>query len=286
MKWLELSIKVPGEFVEPVSYLFSRYGQVLSMEDADGGWVVIRTYLSAASRQRLARIEIGVRLMASLRPIGELQFKALEEREWRDEWKRYFHLLRISRSLVVKPSWIEYKAQPGERVVELDPGMAFGTGHHPSTHTCLEALEERIRRGMRVLDLGTGSGILTMAALKLGAGSVVALDIDPSAIKAARQNIKSAGLGSTVRLAKGTLPHPLAQDKSIDLVAANINAMIIKEKAPQLLEVLAPGGILIVSGIIEDKREGVEETLRGLGLAHLKTHSLEDWNTLVYTRRG
>ncbi len=284
MKWLELCIKVPEEFVEPVSYLFTRYGRALSVEKADGGHVVMRTYLPATSQEQKARIEVGVRLIASLRPISELHVRPVEEVDWKEAWKRHFHLLRVGRSLVIKPTWIQYQAQPGELVVELDPGMAFGTGHHPSTRTCLEALEEHMNQGMRVLDLGTGSGILTMAAIKLGAESVVALDIDPTAVKVARQNFRDNGASSRVSLARGTIPHSLTRDKLFDLVVANITARVIKEKAPHLLEALAPGGILIVSGIIEEQRQTVEATLLSLGLSYLKTRSLDDWATLVFTR--
>ena len=284
MKWLELCIKVPEEFVEPVSYLFTRYGRALSLEKADEGHVVMRTYLPATSQQRLARIEVGVRLIVSLRPTGDLQVRPLEEVQWKEEWKRHFHLLRVGRSLVIKPSWIEYQAQPEDLVVELDPGMAFGTGHHPSTRTCLEALEEHFIPEMKVLDLGTGSGILTLAAIKLGADGVVALDIDPSAVKAARQNFRQNGVASRVHLARGTIPHSLTQGKNFDLVTANINSRVIKEKAPDLLEALAPGGIIIASGIIEEQKQAVETTLLTVGLLHLKTYTLEDWCTMVFAR--
>ena len=148
MRWFELSIKVPGEFVEPVSYLFNKYGHVFSIEDVGDDWFMMRTYLSKRARQSFARIEIGIRLIASLRDIGELEVKTLEKREWQEEWKRYFHVLKVGRSLIIKPSWLAYEVQPGDRVLELDPGMAFGTGYHPSTRTCLEALEKWIVRSL------------------------------------------------------------------------------------------------------------------------------------------
>jgi len=286
MKWFELSIKVPDEFVEPVSYLFNKYGHVFSIEDVGDDWFLMRTYLSKRARQSFARIEIGIRLIASLRDIGELEVKTLEKREWQEEWKRYFHVLKVGHSLIIKPSWLAYEVQPGDRVLELDPGMAFGTGYHPSTRTCLEALEKWICSGMKVLDLGTGSGILTIGAIRLGADFVTALDIDSSAIKAARQNVKGAGLRDVVRLTKGTLPHFWVQPGSVDLVVANINATIIEEKASQLLTALGPGGVLIVSGIVESRRKELERIFQKLRLAQLETYSQDGWCTLVYKNHG
>ena len=213
-------------------------------------------------------------------------FETLEKREWQEEWKRYFHVLKVGHSLIIKPSWLAYEVQPGDRVLELDPGMAFGTGYHPSTRTCLEALEKWICSGMKVLDLGTGSGILTIGAIRLGADFVTALDIDSYAIKAARQNVKGAGLRDVVRLTKGTLPHFWVQPGSVDLVVANINATIIEEKASQLLTALGPGGVLIVSGIVESRRKELERIFQKLRLAQLETYSQDGWCTLVYKNHG
>ena len=199
MSWQELSIRVPYEYVEPVSYLFGRYGRGLSMErvrepgrkrDASD-LVLMRTYLPANSRQRLARIEVGLKLVAILEPMEDLTITPVpEEQDWESEWRSHFDLLRVGRHLVIKPTWIDYEEGPGDILIELDPGMAFGTGYHPTTYTCLEALEDIVKPGMAVLDVGTGSGILAITAAKLGASRVVALDIDPQAVRAARQNFR------------------------------------------------------------------------------------------------
>ena len=212
MVWQELSIKVPWEYVEPISYLFSRYGRGLSMEAAEDELVLLRTYLPNTSRRRLARIEVGVNLVRILQPMGELAIKELEEADWESAWKAHFSLLKVGSRLVIKPSWIAYEARQDDVVIELDPGMAFGTGYHPTTKMCLEALEWLVQPGIDVLDLGTGSGILTIAAARLDAASVVALDIDPTAVKVARKNFRATGIMSVVRLIRGTLPHPLAQE--------------------------------------------------------------------------
>ena len=146
MAWQELSIRVPYEYVEPVSYLFGRYGRGLSMERVrepephqDGaGLVLMRTYLPANSRQRLARIEVGLKLVAILEPMEDLTITPVpEEQDWESEWRSHFDLLRVGRHLVIKPTWIDYEEGPGDVLIELDPGMAFGTGYHPTTYTCL-----------------------------------------------------------------------------------------------------------------------------------------------------
>ena len=294
MIWQELSIKVPWEYMEPISYLFSRYGRGLSMENAADDLVLLRTYLPSTSKRRLARIEVGINLVRILQPFGELAIKELEEADWENAWKAHFTLLKVGTRLMIKPSWIDYEASPDEVVIELDPGMAFGTGYHPTTKMCLEALEGLIRPGMEVLDLGTGSGILTIAAARLGAASVLALDVDPTAVKAARKNFRASGLMSKaspltaqaprVRLARGTLPHRLFHGACFDLAMANISARVIQEMAPYLWQSLKPRGMLIASGIIQKQQGELEEALTKAGFSHLKTYNIEDWVALLLSR--
>ena len=283
MMWQELSIQVPPEYVEPVSYLFGRYGLGLSVE-ATGDDLLLRTYLPNTAKRRRARIEVGVNLVRSIEPMGELQVKDIEEADWESAWKAHFTLLNVGRRLVIKPSWIEYEARPDDLVIELDPGMAFGTGYHPTTRMCLEALEDLVRPEMRVLDLGTGSGILTIAAAKLGASSIVALDVDPIAIKVARKNLRHCGLTTQGQLAKGGLPHRLAHDERFDLAMANITLRVIQDAAPYLWRSLRPGGTLLASGIIEGQRADLEESLESAGFSRLETHIAQDWVALVLAK--
>ena len=211
MSWQELSISVPHEYVEPVSYLFSRYGKGLSTEPQGAGRVLLRTFLESGSEQRLARIDIGIRLISSIEPLGELAIRDLDDGEdWQNSWKEHYDALPIGSRLIIKPSWVELGQEEtdGRLVIELDPGIAFGTGYHPSTYTCMEALEELVQPGMQVLDLGTGSGILTITALQLGAASAVALDIDGQAVSAARQNFRRLRMQDRITLVKGSVPHP------------------------------------------------------------------------------
>jgi ribosomal protein L11 methyltransferase len=285
MTWQELSITVPHEYVEPISYLFDRYGHGLSMELLGPNEVLLRTYLQGSSRYRLARIEVGVKLASLLQPLGELTLRPLsQDEDWQNAWKAHFSLLRVGERLVIKPSWIEYQAKPGDVVIELDPGMAFGTGYHPTTYTCLAALETLVQPGMTVLDLGTGSGILTIAAVKLGAAQVTAVDIDTQAVRAARQNFRRTGILKQVSLITGSLPHPQVLPQQFDLALANISARAVRERAPSILPTLKLGGKLIASGIIQDQYPEVRTALAELGFSPIEEWPREDWVTLVCHR--
>ncbi len=283
MTWQELSILVPNEYVEPVSYLFTRYGKGLSMEREDRDRVMLRTYLLSSSRQRLARIEVGLKLVSILEPLGNMTVTPLkDDEEWQSQWRSHFNLLRVGRQLVIKPSWIEYSPEAGDKVIELDPGMAFGTGYHPTTYTCLEAMEDLLKPGMVILDMGTGSGILSITAAMLGASRVVALDIDPQAVRAARQNFRRTRVQKLVALTQGSIPHPLAGHGQFDLAVANISARAIRERASHIMETLAPGGHLIASGFMSDQRQEVHDALGKLGLTLTQEWSQGEWTTQAY----
>ena len=284
MAWQEISIAVPHEYVEPVSYLFSRYGRILTMESDGLDRVMLRTYLPTTSRQRFARIEVGVKLVSLLEPLGDLIVKEVPEQDWQNSWKSHFSLLKIGRRLVIKPSWIDYQKQPGEVIIEIDPGMAFGTGYHPTTYTCLQALEQWVRTGASVLDLGTGSGILSIAALGLGAASVVALDIDSQAVRAAQQNFRRTGTTRQVTLAQGSLPHGKIGSRQFDLAVANISARAICDRAPFICSALDAQGVLIASGMISDQKEEVVDTLKELGYSSIQEWPRDDWVTLAFRR--
>ena len=280
--WQEVSISVPFEYVEPISYLFDRYGYGLTMEDDGPELIKLRTYLPSDARQRFSHIEVGVNLARILQSLGELVVTPLDKDEdWQNAWKAHFTLLKIGDRLVIKPSWIEYEPAEGELLIELDPGLAFGTGYHPTTYTCLEAMEQLVQPGMNVLDLGCGSGILTIAAVKLGAGQVTALDIDPQAVKASRQNFRRTRIQQQVSLDQGSLPHKLAPAGAFDLALANISARGIRERAPDILPALRPGGILVASGIIEEQHAETEEALLQTGFTDIKVWPKEDWVTLT-----
>ena len=283
MAWQELSITVPHEYVEPISYLFGRYGKGLSTEVAGQGRVLLRTYITSGSRQRLARIDVGVRLVAAVADIDPLEIRDLpEDEDWQNSWKSHFKILHIGQHLVIKPTWLELDPGPDDIVIELDPGIAFGTGYHPTTDTCLQALEQNITPGMTVLDLGTGSGILTIAAIKLGAQRVTALDIDSLAVTAARRNFRRCGISKQVSLAKGSVPNPTAGPGQFDLAVANISARGVADRCPFILTALKPGGIFIASGLLETQKEEVASTAEPLGFTLVSEWPQEEWVTLLY----
>ena len=285
MAWQELSITVPHEYVEPISYLFGRYGKGVSTELAGEGKVLLRTYLTTGSRQRMARIDVGVRLVGAIEPIGDLEIRELpEDEDWMESWKSHFRILRIGKRLVIKPTWLEldFTASPDDIVIEIDPGVAFGTGYHPTTDTCLQAMEQHIAPGMTVLDLGTGSGILTIAAIKLGAALVTALDIDSQAVTAARRNFRRLGINNQVRLGQGSVPHPTAPAGDFDLAVANISARGVADRCPFILTALKPGALFIASGLLNTQKEEVAAVVEPLGFSLISEWPQEEWTTLLY----
>jgi ribosomal protein L11 methyltransferase len=286
MSWHELSIRVPFEYVEPVSYLFERYAYGLSVEIIPGEHAILRSYLPSLSRRRLAHIEVGVKLAASIADLGELDIRELDDNEdWRNSWKEHFTLLRVGRNLVIKPSWVEYEPVAGDVVIDLDPGLAFGTGYHPTTYTCLEALEDLVTPGCSVLDVGTGSGILTIAAAKLGAAHITAVDIDGHAVRAARKNFKRTGILDRVKAETGSVPSPATRGNVYDVAVANISARGVGIVAPGIPEALAANGVFVASGIIVEQHGAAVEAVTGANLTVSETIQREDWVTLICRRR-
>ena len=282
MSWHELSITVPFEYVEPVSYLFERYGYGLSVETRPGEHAILRSYLPSLSRQRLAHIEVGIKLASSVAELGELQITPLgADEDWRDSWKQHFTLLRVGNNLVIKPSWIEYDEQPGDVVIDLDPGLAFGTGYHPTTYSCLEALEELVKPGNLVLDVGTGSGILTIAAAKLGAAHITAVDIDGHAVRAAQKNFRRTGIADLVSAESGSIPGAVTRGRTYDVAVANISARGIRMVAPAIPDLLARDGVFIASGIIVDQHDEAHSAISDAGLVVDELRQREDWLTIL-----
>ena len=299
MKWLELSVTAPPEFVEPLSQIFYRYGHGGVALESEGGYnpdegetaptnqnVTIRTYLpiNNTTERRRGLIDIGVSLVAHVCPIEPLQERELDEEEWQNSWKEHFHVLHIGKNIVIRPTWREYEPKPTDVVIRLDPGMAFGTGHHPTTRMCLELLEELLTPGMDVIDLGCGSGILSMAASKLGARSVFGLEIDSVAVGVAKQNIRDNGGAQNIRIAQGTLPHQDAKPDSFDIAVANISAKIVSEAIPHLVTTIRPNGKFIASGILVENKKVVEDALKAAGWTVDQLCVDTDWVALVASK--
>ena len=301
LKWLELSVSAPPEFVEPLSHIFYRYGHGGVALEQQGGfnpdegetasetaWVTLKTYLpiNESTDERRNLIDVGVRLVAHVGPVTELVARTVDEDEWQNSWKDHFHVLRVGRRLVVKPTWREYDPRPTDVVIVLDPGMAFGTGHHPTTRSCLEQLERMVAPGASVLDFGCGSGILSIAASKLGASSVLGVEADSSAVRVAKQNARENGVQHNVLVVEGTLPRPEARPGAFDVAVANISAKVVSEASTELVKAVKPGGAVIASGIIVDNKAVVERSMAAAGAALADTIVDGDWVTLVYSTGG
>jgi len=280
-RWLELSVEAPPAAEEAVADVLRRHVRGgVSIEAADAS-VVVKGYLPADGdlprRRRALR-----RQLAALALPSAVRSRWLSEEDWAHVWKEFFPVLRVSPRLVVCPTWRSYRPRKGEAVIRLDPGMAFGTGQHPTTLMCLRALEEILRPAMNVLDLGTGSGILALAAAHLGATSVLALDIDPQAAAAARENVRLNGLEAVVRVEEAGLDE--ASSAAFDLAMANISAAAIVEMASALAQVLRPGGALIVAGFSADSAERVSSALARTGLVVERSLADGDWRAFIARR--
>lgn len=316
--WLELSVASDIEAVEAVSEILSRHaGGGASIEPAfslvDEGLAaavdptrpaIVRAYVPALDRAAAraavegARRDLGHLQAFALRPIGELSVAVVHESDWADAWKSHFPVLRVGRRTVIRPTWRRARRRPGDVVLSLDPGMAFGTGLHPTTRLCLEGIErwadegilggvddERAasrsavgegaqrpasrparRAGARVLDVGCGSGILSIAAARFGAAEIVAVDTDPIAVEATRANARRNGVVRRIAARRASLP---TRDRlGFDLVLANLIASLLIDLADELRAELRPGGRLLASGIFVDREADV---LRAFGSAGLRT---------------
>ncbi|MCS6842329.1 MAG: 50S ribosomal protein L11 methyltransferase [Roseiflexus sp.] len=325
--WLELSVSCDSEAVEPVSELLARYGYnggvaieppIIPGEDGPeyqydpARPVTVRTYLALddSAEETRARIEQGLWLLGMIRPVGPLQVRQIEEEDWANAWKRYYSIQRIGARIVIVPSWLDYQPLPNDLVVRLDPGMAFGTGLHPTTQLCLIELERHVAPGMHVLDLGCGSGILSIAAARLGAARVLALDTDPIAVAATRANVALNDMTDRIIVAEGSLGrgaslghwlHPKTDSHAalppllpvslpnetllpFDLIVANIIARVLVEVAPDFVVALRPGGILISSGIVADREPDVVAAYAAVGLEAVSRRQDGDWVALVHRK--
>ena len=288
-EWLEVSVEVDHETAEAVAEVLSRYTRRgVVIEGGPDGWetepVIVRGYLPADDQlwSVKRRIEEGLWHLGQIRPVPEPSFRTIAEEDWSEAWKKQLKVLRIGERLVIRPSWLEHSPEPEDVIIELDPGMAFGTGLHPTTQLCLCALERLIRPGLEVLDLGTGSGILAIAAAKLGAGHVAAYDNDEQAVQVARANVIQNGVSDGVTVRRGSLSDA---PERYDLVVVNILARVVMKMAEAgLSERLRPGGALVAAGITADQAAEVVAALERNGLELTDQRQRNDWVSLQASR--
>jgi ribosomal protein L11 methyltransferase len=262
--------------------------------------VIVKTYLplDGSSDAARCRLEEGLWHLGQIDPLPEPVFRELREEDWAEAWKRQYHRLHVGQRIVIVPAWEEYRPEAGEVVIRLEPGMAFGTGLHPTTRLCLAAMEEAIPLDGDVLDVGTGSGVLAIAAAKLGAGSVLAIDADPVAVGVALENIAANGAKRQVAVRHASLPGgevvphhfdggslELLREGEYDLVVVNILAPVIAGMAPALAARTRNGGQLIAAGLIESQEGDVAGALKSQGFGILGRSQEKDWVCLIAERQ-
>lgn len=293
-RWVEISVDAKREAVDDLAALLDRYctgGAVVEDLPGDAAQrTLVKGFLPVWDEDTRCKLETALLLLSRVAPISEPRTRVLEPQDWAESWKAFFPPQHIGRHTVIVPTWHHYGPAPGEVIVRLDPGMAFGTGLHASTRLCLAAIERYLRPGARVLDVGTGSGILAIAAALQGASTVDAIDVDPVATRVATDNVALNGVDDRVRVALGTVGGgghhlvPRHSETGYDLVLANILAEVIIELAAGLAAATRAGGLLVASGIIADRANGVAAALEGVGIQPVEREQEGDWVALVGQR--
>ena len=298
MEWFEVTVVVaPTDVDATADVLRNHTGRGIAIEGAAPsgkpnveGTTRLKGYLPADERfpSRRRALRKAFSRIALSRPLPPIRSRLIHEEDWANAWKKYFGIERVGR-IVICPRWRRYQARDGEIVIRLDPGMAFGTGQHPTTRMCLLALQERLAGRKRVLDLGTGSGILSIAAARLGAEEVIALDNDPIAVEAAKENVAANGVAAAVTVAEGSLgdawPAGFSRRRKFDCLVANISSATIMLLADGLVGTLARGGLGIAAGISDEYVEHCRQSLEAAGARVIGTMTESDWRTLLFEVR-
>ena len=313
MDWIELTVHTTTQGAEVVSDALMLSGATGTMvedradipdpDKPNGYWEIIDPKLidslpedvqvhawfepDATFQERLQALRSQLDMNRRLAPEVDLGTLAIDtvnvkDEDWSEVWKQFYKPFRAGRSLVVKPTWEPYDAKPGDRVIEIDPGMAFGSGTHETTGMCLELLEEAVHGGERVIDVGTGSGILAIGAALLGAKDVLAIDIDPTAVKVARENVAHNHLEQTVTTVEGNLLEKV--DAQCEVCVANIIADVICMFAAPLNDHIIPGGLFICSGIIKEREQDVTGALLAAGYTILDIRRKGEWVAMISRR--
>ncbi|MGI6705268.1 MAG: 50S ribosomal protein L11 methyltransferase [Clostridia bacterium] len=307
MDWIEIIVRTTSQgadIVAAVLYEAGANGAVIEdpadiqlYQRPEGQWdyideslldrmdseVLVKGYLAddekLHDRLQYIRNRIQYLLTADLGGIdlgsGSLEFHTVKEDDWANNWKKYYKPVHVTDHIVIKPSWENYQPKEGEKLIELDPGMAFGTGTHETTVMCIQMLEKYVKTGMKVFDVGCGTGILSIVTGKQGAKSVMAIDIDPTSVKIARENARLNDLEHVIIPIEGNLLDRIS-DKA-HVIVANIIADVILALTPDIGRFLYDDGIFISSGIIQDRSGEVEEALKRYGFNILERQQIGEW---------
>ncbi len=308
MKWIEVQIKTTTELEEIVCSIMYDLGvsglaiedpnDILAFQQSEENWdfidpelinqdyegVIIKAYFPESDditdKIELVRESIERNpLNETGKSLGQVTVSEVNDADWAENWKRYYKPVRIGDKIVIKPSWEAFEPKEGDIVVELDPGMAFGTGTHETTILCIEALEKYVKKDAVVYDVGCGSGILSIVAAKLGAKKVIGIDIDDLSVKTSKENVKINHVEEIVEIVKGNLLDNVSG--KADIIVSNIIAEIIVNMIPDLKEYLINNGIFIASGIITEKLQLVKEALIDNGFNILEEKVMNDWAVII-----
>lgn len=308
MKWSEISILTTNEAIEPVSHILHEsgasgvviedpfdlikeredmFGEIyqLNPDDYPSEGVLVKAYLPVNSflGETVEEIKQGITNLVTYDiDIGEnkVEISEVNEEEWATAWKKYYHPVKISDKFTIVPTWEDYTpVHSDELIIELDPGMAFGTGTHPTTVMCIQALERIVKPEDSVIDVGTGSGVLSIAAAMLDASEVKAYDLDEVAVRSARLNVKLNKVQDRVLVDQNNLLNGITGQA--DVIVANILAEIILRFTEDAFELVKPGGYFITSGIIQPKKQAVKEALEHAGFLIEEVMVMEDWVAII-----
>jgi ribosomal protein L11 methyltransferase len=300
-RWLEVMLSVNGELAEAVAEVLDRYssngvvyesGVTFLHEEDEGtaaGPVKVYAYLPVDEylEEKRQRLEEALWHLGRIQPLPEPSFRAIEDEDWMASWKKHYHPIPIGRRLLVLPAWIE-QTDPSRVAVKIDPSMAFGTGTHPSTQLCLELIEQYLRPGEDVIDVGCGSGILSIAALKLGARHALGVDIDSASVRSTRENSAVNAVAGHMETGLGSVGEILAGQFSLrqaSFVLANILApVIIRLFEDGLADLVSPGGKIVLAGILEEQAASVRRAGEAHGLTFIETRAQGDWAALLLSK--
>jgi ribosomal protein L11 methyltransferase len=303
MNWLEVSLTVDGELAEAVAEVLARFApngvmteQGVIYNDAEDagtpvGPITVRAYLEVNERLEETRhqLEQALYYLGMIRPVPPPTYRQIADQNWMEAWKQHYQPIPIGKRLLILPAWLD-SPDPQRIAIKIDPGMAFGTGTHPTTQLCLELLEEALGEGQRprVIDVGCGSGILSIAALKLGAEKALGVDIDEESVRNSRENAEVNGVSSGLVLGVGSVQEILAGRfafSTAPLVMANILApVIVRLLDVGLADLLEEDGVMVLSGILFEQEQSVIEAAQAKGLKRSGRRQMGDWVALKMTR--